>query len=107
LREEAPVLPVEEENDPLSVPETLEGQTASTAETAHSGMNKSQSEMDGKKSSKVWAVTKGTLKTALGIAATLTPEPFKGAADALLKVVDVVEVCFLPLYLCACCSSIK
>ncbi|KAJ2932474.1 hypothetical protein H1R20_g4595, partial [Candolleomyces eurysporus] len=33
----------------------------------------------------------GTLKTALGIAATLVPEPFKGPAEALLKVVDVIE----------------
>ncbi|RXW14974.1 hypothetical protein EST38_g10879 [Candolleomyces aberdarensis] len=41
--------------------------------------------------SKVWDTTKGTLKTALGIAAAVIPEPFKGAAEALLKVVDVVE----------------
>jgi hypothetical protein len=106
LPEEAPVLPVEEVNDALSVPETLEGQTASASEMAHSGMNKSESETDGTKSSKVWAVAKGTLKTALGIAVTLTPEPFKGAANALLKVVDVVEVCVHLLYLCVCCSSI-
>ncbi|KAJ2923250.1 hypothetical protein H1R20_g13844, partial [Candolleomyces eurysporus] len=42
-------------------------------------------------SSKLWALAKGTFKTALGIAATLAPEPFKGPAEALLKVVDVVE----------------
>ncbi|KAJ2930884.1 hypothetical protein H1R20_g6206, partial [Candolleomyces eurysporus] len=33
----------------------------------------------------------GTFKTALGIAATLVPEPFKGPAEALLKVVDILE----------------
>ncbi|KAJ2929767.1 hypothetical protein H1R20_g7344, partial [Candolleomyces eurysporus] len=33
----------------------------------------------------------GTFKTALGIAATLVPEPFKGPAEALLKVVDIIE----------------
>ncbi|KAJ2923886.1 hypothetical protein H1R20_g13208, partial [Candolleomyces eurysporus] len=41
--------------------------------------------------SKVWDTTKGTLKTALGVAAAVIPEPFKGAAEALLKVVDIVE----------------
>ncbi|RXW16716.1 hypothetical protein EST38_g9130 [Candolleomyces aberdarensis] len=43
------------------------------------------------KSSKSWAVTKGAFKIALGTAATLVPEPFKGPAEALLKVVDAVE----------------
>ena len=47
--------------------------------------------------SKVWDTTKGALKTALGIAAAVIPEPFKGAAEALLKVVDVVEVWFRSL----------
>ncbi|KAJ2932604.1 hypothetical protein H1R20_g4484, partial [Candolleomyces eurysporus] len=42
-------------------------------------------------SSKVRAIAMGTFKTALGIAATLVPEPFKGPAEALLKVVDVIE----------------
>ncbi|KAJ2935301.1 hypothetical protein H1R20_g1793, partial [Candolleomyces eurysporus] len=42
-------------------------------------------------SSKVRAIAMGTFKTALGIAATLVPEPFKGPAEALLKVVDIIE----------------
>ena len=42
--------------------------------------------------SKTWDITKGTLKTALDIAAAVIPEPFKGAAEVLLRVVDVVEV---------------
>ncbi|RXW25761.1 hypothetical protein EST38_g1 [Candolleomyces aberdarensis] len=42
-------------------------------------------------SSKVQAIAMGTLKAALSIAATLVPEPFNGAAEALLKVVDVIE----------------
>ncbi|KAJ2921186.1 hypothetical protein H1R20_g15908, partial [Candolleomyces eurysporus] len=44
-----------------------------------------------KKSSKPLAIAMGTFKTALGIAAALIPEPFKGPAEALLKVVNVVE----------------
>jgi hypothetical protein len=44
-------------------------------------------------SSNVGAIAMGTFRTALGIAATLVPEPFKGPAEALLKVVDVIEVC--------------
>ena len=44
-------------------------------------------------SSKVRVIAMGTFKTALGIAATLVPEPFKGPAEALLKVVDIIEVC--------------
>jgi hypothetical protein len=43
-------------------------------------------------SSNVGAIAMGTFRTALGIAATLIPEPFKGPAEALLKVVDVIEV---------------
>jgi hypothetical protein len=43
-------------------------------------------------SSKAWAIAKGSLKTALGIAVTLVPEPFKGPAEVLMKVVDVIEV---------------
>ncbi|RXW11407.1 hypothetical protein EST38_g14447, partial [Candolleomyces aberdarensis] len=42
-------------------------------------------------SSKFRAITKGTLRAALGIAVALVPEPFKGPAGALLKVVDVIE----------------
>ncbi|KAJ2935293.1 hypothetical protein H1R20_g1802, partial [Candolleomyces eurysporus] len=42
-------------------------------------------------SSKVGAIAMGTFRTALVIAATLIPEPFKGPAEALLKVVDVIE----------------
>ncbi|RXW12558.1 hypothetical protein EST38_g13297, partial [Candolleomyces aberdarensis] len=42
-------------------------------------------------SPKVWTIAKGTLKTALGIAVALAPEPFKGPAEALRKVVDIVE----------------
>ncbi|KAJ2932160.1 hypothetical protein H1R20_g4924, partial [Candolleomyces eurysporus] len=44
-----------------------------------------------KESSKGWAIAKGTFKAALGIAAKLVPEPFKGPAEALLKAVNVVE----------------
>ena len=43
-------------------------------------------------SSKVQAIAMGTFKAALEIAAALVPEPFKGAAKALLKVVNVIEV---------------
>ncbi|KAJ2912066.1 hypothetical protein MD484_g8345, partial [Candolleomyces efflorescens] len=43
------------------------------------------------KSSKIWAIAKGSLKAALVVAAKVTPEPFKGAAEAFLGVVDVVE----------------
>jgi hypothetical protein len=43
--------------------------------------------------SKAWAIAKGSLKTALSIAVKLVPEPFKGPAEALMKVVDVIEVC--------------
>ncbi|KAJ2921277.1 hypothetical protein H1R20_g15816, partial [Candolleomyces eurysporus] len=46
---------------------------------------------DAEGSSKIRAVAMGTFKTALGIAVTLVPEPFKGPAEALLKVVDVIE----------------
>ncbi|RXW13191.1 hypothetical protein EST38_g12666 [Candolleomyces aberdarensis] len=42
-------------------------------------------------SSKVGAIAMGTFKTALGIAATLVPGSFKGSAEALLKVVDIIE----------------
>jgi hypothetical protein len=39
-----------------------------------------------------WAIAKGTLKTALSLVATLAPDPFKGPAEALMKVVDIIEV---------------
>ncbi|KAJ2924251.1 hypothetical protein H1R20_g12830, partial [Candolleomyces eurysporus] len=39
----------------------------------------------------VQAIAMGTIKTALGIAVTLVPEPFKGLAEALLKVMNVIE----------------
>ncbi|RXW11684.1 hypothetical protein EST38_g14170, partial [Candolleomyces aberdarensis] len=68
--------------------ETLEGQPDPASGTAHSTVEESTSATG---PSKVWAIAKGTLKTALGIAATLVPEPFNGPAEALLKVVDVVE----------------
>ncbi|KAJ2920660.1 hypothetical protein H1R20_g16434, partial [Candolleomyces eurysporus] len=42
-------------------------------------------------SSRVQAIAMGTIKTALGIAVTLVPEPFKGPAEALLKVMDVID----------------
>ncbi|KAJ2929349.1 hypothetical protein H1R20_g7738, partial [Candolleomyces eurysporus] len=45
----------------------------------------------GSSSSKVRVIAMGTFKTALGIAVALVPEPFKGPAEALLKVVDVIE----------------
>jgi hypothetical protein len=44
-------------------------------------------------STHVGALIKGTLKAALGIVVTLVPEPFKGAAEVLQKVVGVIEVC--------------
>ncbi|KAJ2932572.1 hypothetical protein H1R20_g4513, partial [Candolleomyces eurysporus] len=40
---------------------------------------------------RVQAIAMGTIKTALGIAVTLVPEPFKGPAEALLKVMDVID----------------
>ncbi|RXW14298.1 hypothetical protein EST38_g11561, partial [Candolleomyces aberdarensis] len=60
------------------------------------GMPKNEAEgatrpQDAGGSSKVQAIAMGTFKTALGIAAALVPEPLKGAAEALLKVVDVIE----------------
>ncbi|RXW20601.1 hypothetical protein EST38_g5261 [Candolleomyces aberdarensis] len=42
-------------------------------------------------SSEVQAIAMGTFKTALSIAVALIPEPFKGRAEALLKVVDLIE----------------
>jgi hypothetical protein len=39
-----------------------------------------------------WAIAKGTLKTALSLIAALVPEPFKGPGEALMKVVDIIEV---------------
>ncbi|RXW13643.1 hypothetical protein EST38_g12212 [Candolleomyces aberdarensis] len=55
---------------------------------ARSAVNES---MSAPNTSKVWAIAKGTFKNALVIAAALVPEPFKGPAEALLKVVDVIE----------------
>jgi hypothetical protein len=92
LLEAAPVLAAENNDDTHNVPETLEGQIAPAPRMARSTLNKSES-VDGTKPSKVWAIAKGTLKTALVIAVKLVPEPFKGPAEALLKVVEVVEVC--------------
>jgi hypothetical protein len=58
-------------------------------------------------SSKVRAIAMGTFKTALDLAVTLVPDPFKGPVEALRKVVDVIEVCvryssagFMPLKCC-------
>jgi hypothetical protein len=92
LLPEAAVSAAENNDDTHNVPETLEGQTAPATGMAFTAPNKSES-ADGTKSSKVWAIAKGALKTALVVAATLVPEPFKGPADALLKVIGVVEVC--------------
>jgi hypothetical protein len=89
---EAPVSAAENNDDAHNVPETLEGQIAPATRMARSPLNESEL-ADDTEPSKVWAIAKGTLKTALVIAATLIPEPFKGPADALLKVVEVVEVC--------------
>jgi hypothetical protein len=50
-------------------------------------------------STNVGALIKGSLKAALGLVVTLVPEPFKGAAEVLQKVVDVVEVCVHSIYL--------
>ncbi|RXW24885.1 hypothetical protein EST38_g921, partial [Candolleomyces aberdarensis] len=79
----------------VSAPVSPEGGGARTTEEgipapemAHGAANESTAD---KESSKGWAIAKGTLKTALCIAAKLVPEPFKGPAEALMKVVDVVE----------------
>ena len=58
-------------------------------------------------SSRVQATAMGTIKTALGIAVTLVPDPFKGPAQALLKVMDAIEVrvtcTFVPRMPLKCC----
>jgi hypothetical protein len=93
LAEAAPVLlAAENDDDAHDMPETPEGQTVPATGMARTAPNESES-ADGSKSSKVWAIAQGALKTALVVAATLVPEPFKGPADALLKVIEVVEVC--------------
>ncbi|RXW13519.1 hypothetical protein EST38_g12335 [Candolleomyces aberdarensis] len=53
--------------------------------------NEGEEEDAGGESSKVRAIAMGTFKTALGIVVTLVPEPYKGPAEVLLKVVDIVE----------------
>ncbi|RXW14273.1 hypothetical protein EST38_g11581 [Candolleomyces aberdarensis] len=68
--------------------EGIEGPPVSATAMARSVADESTS---AKKSSKALAIATGTFKTALGIAAALIPEPFKGPAEALLKVVGVVE----------------
>lgn len=42
--------------------------------------------------SKTWAFVAGALKKTLSGAVSLIPEPFKGPAEILLKIVDVFEV---------------
>ncbi|KAJ2927330.1 hypothetical protein H1R20_g9761, partial [Candolleomyces eurysporus] len=68
--------------------EGVESPPIPAPETAYSAMKEPTSD---KNPSKGWDIAKGTFKTALGIAVTLVPEPFKGPAEALLKVVDIVE----------------
>jgi hypothetical protein len=65
------------------------GSCTSISEMDHSAVNKSTSATT---TSKIWAIAKGTFKTALNIAVTCVPEPFKGPAEALLEVVDIIEV---------------
>ncbi|KAJ2921245.1 hypothetical protein H1R20_g15849, partial [Candolleomyces eurysporus] len=72
----------QEKNGAHNTKEDVEG----TRTPAHSAVNEPATN-----TSKVWAIAKGTFKTALGIAAAAVPEPFKGPAEALLKVVDVIE----------------
>ncbi|KAJ2920764.1 hypothetical protein H1R20_g16331, partial [Candolleomyces eurysporus] len=83
----APVLAAEQVGA-HNMQEAPEGPPAPAPGIAHSAAKESTSATN---SSKLWALAGGTFKTALGIAATLIPEPFKGPAEALLKVVDVVE----------------
>ncbi|KAJ2925775.1 hypothetical protein H1R20_g11320, partial [Candolleomyces eurysporus] len=80
--------PAAEQVGAHNMQEAVEGQGAPAPETAHMAMKESTS---AKNTSKLWALAKGSLKTALGIVAPLVPEPFKGPAEALLKVLDVVE----------------
>ncbi|RXW15753.1 hypothetical protein EST38_g10101 [Candolleomyces aberdarensis] len=78
----------EEKRGAHSMKEGIEGPPVPATAMARSVVDESTS---AKKSSKVLTIAMGTFKTALGIAAALIPEPFKGPAEALLKVVDVVE----------------
>ncbi|KAJ2930137.1 hypothetical protein H1R20_g6933, partial [Candolleomyces eurysporus] len=77
-----------EEGAGAATEEGVESPPDPAPEIAHSAVKESTSD---KESSKGWAIAKGTFKAALGIAAKLVPEPFKGPAEALLKVVDVIE----------------
>ncbi|KAJ2936203.1 hypothetical protein H1R20_g891, partial [Candolleomyces eurysporus] len=84
----APVL-AEEGGSGRTTEEGIEGPPVPAPAMTRSTVKESTSD---KESSKGWAIAKGTFKTVLGIAITLVPEPFKGPAEALLKVVDVVEM---------------
>ncbi|KAJ2922378.1 hypothetical protein H1R20_g14711, partial [Candolleomyces eurysporus] len=68
--------------------DTLASGTATAPRMAHGVVNEPRSATS---SSKAWAIAKGTLKTALGIIVAVVPDPFKGPAGALLKVVDIIE----------------
>jgi hypothetical protein len=43
-------------------------------------------------SSKAWAIVGGALKMTLSGAVSFIPEPFKGPAEVLVKVIDAFEV---------------
>jgi hypothetical protein len=87
-----------------SVGETDAGGSAASGSIVNA--NATAESIIGPNSSKVWAISKGTFKIAMGIAAKLVPEPFKGPAEALLKVVDVIEVCISFISFYACCSCL-
>ncbi|RXW15838.1 hypothetical protein EST38_g10016, partial [Candolleomyces aberdarensis] len=78
----------EEKSGTHNMKEDVEGSRTPAPGMARSAVNES---MSAPNTSKVWAIAKGTFKNALVIAAALVPEPFKGPAEALLKVVDVIE----------------
>jgi hypothetical protein len=72
--------------------ETVLVQHTSAAGVGHSAVNEAES-TENTDSVKFWPLTKGTLKAVLRLANTLVPELFTGAADVLLEIVDIVEVC--------------
>jgi hypothetical protein len=80
----------------------IEGPPAPAPEIPHSAARKSTAATG---STHMGALIKGTLKAALGIVVTLVPEPFKGAAEVLQKVVEVVEVCVHSISLFVCVSQ--
>jgi hypothetical protein len=65
---------------------------ATSVPEGNTGATNTQDGANTKGSGKGWAIAKGTFKTVLGIAVTFVPETFKGPVEALLKVMDVIEV---------------